>query len=458
MTLAISLQQALAQMANLRACPLPDTPRCAGAMERATRGLADAGEPYDPEHLVRVVDHFREAVRGNALDRLGMRDWREVVWGIWLEPEPLAENECFLAALFARLKSGSRLLCRRLVLAYLMAFDAARESFRKIGGLLGNAVSAWEWDWQKRQQNFALFDPDRAPGLLAAHCLNTTAPVSECLEQAGISGSRRFGGMEEAAFRRALGTVHHALEAGEAAAPLLLSRLFAWAMYDGQLAFPRSKTALAEALLLPWLTRMPRDDERERITEFLLRHLKDPRIEPINWYGVEEEAVRVVRKWLTRVALEQFLQVVDKVAEPEHWRYRRAFWMAYYERGLIDEAWVVFAPAAERLGGWGLRELAGFGRLSDPLLQNHCVLLMRLAGDLTVAEMSHMGKCRIWLPARTEAPALYKQNYRRRDTNERPDFEQTHHASAQFIWQRKIANFLASNAGLHVPELSFRPK
>ena len=40
--------------------------------------------------------------------------------------------------------------------------------------------------------------------------------------------------------------------------------LFAWALHEGQLAFLRSKTALVEALLLPWLTRTPRDDERVR--------------------------------------------------------------------------------------------------------------------------------------------------------------------------------------------------
>ncbi|MCM8625595.1 EH signature domain-containing protein [Accumulibacter sp.] len=458
MTLALTLRQALDQLASPRPSLLPAVPRCAEAVVRATAGLVDGGEPTDPKHLDHLIARFREGARNGVLDDFAARDWNEIVWGIWREPEPLAENDDFLDALFARLQSGSRRLCRRLVLAYLTAFDAAKESFRRIGGVLQNAVSAWDWDWKKRQYEFALFEPERAPAVLAAHCLNMTTSVSECFEQAGISGSRRFCGMERAAFGHALNTVRNALETGKAGAPELLDRLFAWATHEGRLAFPQARTAMAEALLLPWQTRTPRDDVRERITEFLLRSLQDPRIKPINWHGVQEEALRVIRKWLTRVALEQFLQVVDKVAEAGHWRYRRAFWMAYYEKGLIDEAWVVFGPTAERMGAWGLSELAGFGRLASPRQSNHCVLLMRLAGDLTVAEMSHSGKCRIWLAGRKEAPPLYSASYRVREIEREPDFEVSHHSSDQFGWQRKIAGFLASNAGLRVPEANFRPR
>jgi hypothetical protein len=428
------------------------------AVARATRGLADGGEPPDPDLLSRLVARFRDASRRGVLSQFTAKEWNEVVWGIWLKPEPLAENDAFLQALYARLRAGSRRLCRRLILAYLTAFDATQESFRRVGRELLQVVDGWGGEWTERQRRFALFEPARGPSLIAAACLDGHGSLSEQLAEAGISGSRRFGGMEAAAFRAALSRLRTALEAGRADAPALLERILAWAIHEGQLAFPELRAPLAQALLLPWRSAAPGNEMRERITDFLLRHLKDPRIEPTNWHGVGDEALRVIRKWLTRVALEQFLQVVDRVANREQWRYRRAFWMAYYERGMIEEAWVVFGPAAERLGGWGLRELAGYGRLIKPHQRDHSVLLMRLSGDLTVTEVSHNGKCRIWLPGRREAPSLYAGEYRLRDIETLPDFEVSHIGSERYYWQRHIADFLDRNAGLRVPETSFSPR
>lgn len=457
MTLALTLQQALDQLARPRPMPLPDVPRCVEAVARATRGLADGGEPPDLDLLSRLVARFRDASRRGVLNQFAAREWNEVAWGIWLDPEPLAENDAFLQALLARLRSGSRRFCRRLILAYLTAFDATKESFRRVGRELLQVVHQWAWDWTERQQRFALFEPDRGPDLIARACLYASRLLSDQLADAGISRSRRFEGMEAAAFKEALSLLQAALEADRSDALALLDRVLDWAMYEGHLAFPKLRAPLAEALLLPWRSATPRNETRERITDFLLRHLKDPRIEPINWHGVDDEALRVIRRWLTRVALEQFLQVVDKVAEIGHWRYRRAFLMTYYEAGFIEEAWVVFAPGAERIGAWRLRELAGYGRLNNPRNNTHCVLLMRLTNDITVAEISHVGKCRIWLPGIRSTPPLYRKVYDRGQIEAQPNFEFCHWNPERLQWQTNIARFLADNAGLHVANSKFRP-
>lgn len=359
MTLLGNLNFALQSLARPVPVPLPAVPRCVEACVQATAGLADGGEPIDRERLAALVARFRHACRQGTLDGLSAREWRDVVWGIWDGSEPLADIAVFFGALVERLRAGSRSLCRKLVLSFLIAFDAAKKSVREIGGVLHNAVMAHEWEWAARQQRFRLFEVDQAPVALAAFILESTTPIEALLREAGISGSRRFGGMEAAAFKHALRRLRVRLEAGSANAMPLLNRVLDWAVIEGQLAFPNLRREIAETLLLPWQVSTPAEALQERILAFLLRHLKDPRIEPLKWQGVGDEAMRVIRRWLTRAALEQFLQIVDKVAEPDHWRYRRAFWMAYYEKKAIDEAWVVFAPAAEQIAGVGASRARG---------------------------------------------------------------------------------------------------
>lgn len=457
MTLRENLGFALQSIARPVPVPLPAIPRCVDACVQATARLADGGEPGDSKHLEALVARFREACRRGTVDGFSAKEWRDVVWGIWLGPEPLADVAIFFDALVERLRVGSRSLCRKLILSYLTAFDATKESIVRIGGVLRSAVTAHDWEWAARQQRFSLFEADRAPAALAAFILGATTPIPTRLAEAGISGSRRFGGMEAAAFKHALRRLRTGLEAQAAGTMVLLDRVLDWAVAEGRLAFPQLLRELAETLLLPWQALTPTEALQERILAFLLHHLKDPRIEPGKWQGVSDDALRVIRRWLTRAALEQFLQVVDKVAEAGHWRFRRAFWLAYYEKRAIEEAWVVFAPTAEAIAGWGLRELAGYGRLNSPRLSNHCVLLMRLVGDVVVAEISHVGKCRLWLAGNREAPPFYRKVYQRQDIERAPDFEVTHQGSPQLAWQRRIAGELERHTGIRIPEHKFRP-
>ena len=43
------------------------------------------------------------------------------------------------------------------------------------------------------------------------------------------------------------------------------------------------------------------------------------------------------KRWLVKASLRQFLDVVDRVAPPQQWEYRRTFWTAVHEAGLIDD-------------------------------------------------------------------------------------------------------------------------
>jgi hypothetical protein len=332
---------------------------------------------------------------------------------------------------------------------------------QRIAQALADLAPRWDWPWAERQQRFHLFEPDKAPLELAKHCSAAGSSLEERLEDAGIKGICRFCGMEAAAFHFALRLMRHSLEHRPASRSRpRMERTIAWyekALAEGGMsAFQAHRAAVATVLLLPWQERAPEDALRERITEFLLKHFKDPRIHPENWLKVPEEATGVLRRWLTRMALEQFFEIVDQVAGIAHWKYRRPFWMSYDRQGVIEEAWVLFGPAAKRLAKTVLEDGAAFGLIRDPRLQNHSILLLRIGG-LTVAEVSHSGRCHIWKDDNANAPRLYRKVYGIVELEERPDFEQTHRSSATYSWQHSVADFIQVNTGITFDSNEWRP-
>lgn len=127
-----------------------------------------------------------------------------------------------------------------------------------------------------------------------------------------------------------------------------LERLLRWAV-DATGVAPRLRGPLADALLRPWLSRSVPDELKNRIQAFLLQHYGDPRIRPQRWTAVSDEARQVFRKWLARVALAQFLDVIDRLALDHQWKYRRAFWTAYFDRDWVWDAQVAFGPGGAAL-------------------------------------------------------------------------------------------------------------
>lgn len=435
----------------------PVVPRLADAATRIAEKFDTPGEPPPPVDLAALIKAFREAAAVGTLDRFLTRQWRQVVWGLWDGADALADDPAFMAALLARISDPrSRPLCKALIGAYLANFDASRDSVRRVGEALAARVTKWNWDWADRQRDVHLFDADRAPAAAADRARHGSSPLAERLASVGLRGVVRFGGMEAAAFRASLATLKEEWERGSDDRAFL-DHILAWAVRDdGALTFASLRGALAETLLTPWRDRAPAEDLRQRITDFLLKHFKDPRLHPGNWMGVSEEATAVLRRWLTGAALEQFFAVVDNIAEKGHWMYRRPFWMSYYKNNVIDDAWVIFGPRATDIAEQFLESNIAYGRLEQYRLKNHSVILLRIAG-LTVADVSHSGRCRVWKNGNIHAPVLYRRAYVLDEVENRPDMEQSHHNSEGFSWQNKVADFIGATTGVVVPRHEWEP-
>ncbi|MFL9828813.1 EH signature domain-containing protein [Rhodoplanes sp. SY1] len=174
------------------------------------------------------------------------------------------------------------------------------------------------------------------------------------------------------------------------------------------------------------------------------------------------DAEAIVRRWLVRASLLQFLDVVEEKAEPGMWIPRRAFWEAVYKKDLIRDAWVVFdgggAQRARRSFGNELR-FATFSGVTP----GQAVLILAIGTGLVV-EWSFSGKCIIWEQADArDAPRLYQPTYRPGDLRHRtatddidkPVFAISHMGSESYNWQRKVAAKLTRMTGVRLTQADY---
>lgn len=313
--------------------------------------------------------------------------------------------------------------------------------------------AVFSWPWEERHRRYRIFSINEAPRRIASACLSEDTNPVEVLTALGMGGGRMSGGMAASAYATAVELLSGALSRPTPDEHHLGVAL-TWSVESGRLRYPAHRVSLAEALLLPWSERAPSEKIQERISQFILLHFKDPRL-PFNahgWLGVGDEAKAIMRRWMTAANLEQFFEVVDNVAQENMWRYRRAFWGAYFDAGYITDAWVLFGPTALQYARNAFEGAQSYGVLEhrSQVLRDHSVLLMKI-GKLTVADWSHSGKCHIWLDGNPKAPKLYLRSYSRSEVVDSSDNEgQAHRGSENGTWQRQIRTFIRNNSGISV--------
>ncbi len=432
---------------------------------RLKEKFPETGSPPTQEEIGALVKRFLRALATDDWTGISRRDWRRIPWGLWTGTPPLIENEAFVTRLLERLRSETgRSGWRALIGAYLRDFDRGGRGRDRIAAALDGEVGKWDWAWKERNARFRLFDPSSAPERIAVACLSATGTVRDALSSAGLDSPMlaQGRGLERAAYALALKRLRNGALAGDGDRPF--ERIMEWSLVGGGLRFPRDKRNLVDALLLPWTGQDPPEDLKKEIEAFLVAQFQDPRLHPEDWHEMSDEARWIMHRWLTRTALEQYLQIVDRVTTEEKaknmWKYRRAFWHAYFEREYLHEAWVVFAPNGATLAEQVFGETAQFGKLlgKGQIQPDHAVLLMKI-GTLTIADWSHDGRCFIWDSDNPAAPKLYAESYSRSDVVTGSDNGGLIHAWAVTgSWQRKVADFIRNRTGISLSENDYMPE
>ena len=150
--------------------------------------------------------------------------------------------------------------------------------------------------------------------------------------------------------------------------------------------------------------------------------------------------------------LDDFFNLLDIVALDRHWKHRRAFWKAYLDKGVIDNAWMVLGTDSRQQLDTESETLQAYGCFTNEkhVESNHSVLMMDIQG-LVIADWSHNGSCRLWKSGNRSAPGLYKEKYEAAHLrNKDADHRQPHSYSEYGTWQRKVVEWIRREIGISV--------
>jgi hypothetical protein len=182
---------------------------------------------------------------------------------------------------------------------------------------------------------------------------------------------------------------------------------------SGSPRFAARAADTGRALLSAWLDGGPEPAPalQQPVRQILLQWLGDPRL-PFGsqrWAAVGDQGTKLMRRWLTRASLDLFFKLIDQYALDAHWRYRHAFWLAYLEKGAINDAWLALGSRTFNAAGT-IRDLGGaYGRLKGGTVDQSALLLR--VGPMIVGEFTHNGSLRAWPADWPDAPRLGETEY-----------------------------------------------
>lgn len=475
---AESLRGALADTIDLaRALPQSGTGFSTSRLAATAGRLSElfggfAGRAVDPETLDQVVDQLRRAWRDDPrIDSLPRRLTRQLPWALF---HPRSDDSAWLARepglvdAFFRWSADAPFAGRdlsRAVTGFIDRWPGDSVGFDRWLAALSQSVADCTdpaiTPLRDRCERYLLLTPG-GPAALAGMLVRSPDSPGAVLEGAGLTGVREGSEFLRGVAKALPREIGDGLSAG-VIEEKRLAVLLKWieGAPESRLRYPQLRYELAGALLRPFAGTTPSDPIRLQIQRFLLRHLGDPRERTHPWQHVPADVTAVMLRWLARVSLEDFFQLLDDTALDRHWTYRRAFWGAYLDRGLIADAWMILGADAKDIADRRLpREARRSGKLlrisGEGVSPKQSVLLMRING-VTIAEWSHNGACRMWRQGNPRAPGVYLEEYSRGDLVVNADHEQRHHGAERGAWQLRIAEWLRDDAGVVVPPGDLMP-
>lgn len=454
--------------------PLPETFSKLQALVRSM----DAVPVTKPPPMVTIGRRLRNAydrARDSDYRGLGVSDLRKMPYAYWLPPEPALHEihrplvqRYWSEALPNAIGSGPRRAKRWLLplfFAYCENFAPRDDWFLDFAGRIAWHVERSDGEVAKRlqglQREVSFFQPAKVPQQLADALIAQSSRLDQALESRLLWPKFVDTPLGSAVLEAAL-----QMDAERLHDWPTVARLLDWA---GRLDAPVSKTShrvhFADALLRPWALHRPPETIKARLVEFFVKVYGDPRMtgnRQYGWRDVSPQALTVILTWLAGDTLRGFMRVLEQTAD-DIWSYRQKFWMAYYNAGHIQEAWLALGYQA----AWVAKRLQadaqgmGYGRLESGASPNQSVLLLKI-GQLVFTEWSHNGALRAYQEDDSAAPTLYGTGYHGSElrdalsldfhdgANQNPELR--HMNSGGGTWQRKARDFIRIHTGIHLSD------
>jgi hypothetical protein len=456
--------------------PLPESfPNIEAIAARLAAGRGLRAIPDTRSMARRLRDAYAHG-RTDGYRSVRRNEYRKLPYAFFLDGEPsLVELHPTLvqrywakaaAQMVARASSANRWLTP-LLHVYCSQFDSQGGDFRAlaegIAALLGEARGPVAQTLQRLQSELYFLEPAAVARNIAADAAGRGGSAEIWRQGRNLPAGFVVSKLAAAAFREML-RLPIELRRNTEVVRVILS----WA--SSQNPTPPAepfRVQFADALLGPWVQRNPEENLRRELVQRFTRSdsYGDPRLRlraAYQWSGVSDPAVAVMKRWLAGDTLRAFVQILEKTAD-EIWEYRQKFWMAYFERGYIDDAWL--ALGKEAMGEFK-RDYRGGGRACGILsgaMPNQSVLLLKL-GDLVFQEWSHDGSLRAYKDGGRECPTLYQTEYSANDLRGRRSLnlhprdsanmhpQLRHFRSAEGGWQRKARDFIHRETGVYLSD------
>ena len=458
-------------------------------------GFSPLSDSFKPQHTIEAARRVREKIDGQeakpppkydleelykrvcstwmrtkSLNDLAARDMKRLPWVLYFLPAAqtrarsarmLGEDPEFIRCYGAWLAQASKSAAvRALLYNFLGYYPRGLDTFDSVREILLRELRASRTPslnrWRTRCSDHGLLDRDGELDFLRS-LTRSGETIPSMLDAAGLTGL-----LARSVFLKR-GLLQYLREHAAAVVTerhvTALDRLLEFATVKHHLRFNTTdvRTAIAVSLLEPFEQQSPSVATKERLKRFFLGYYGDPRLAnhdaAAGWHGVPESARTVVMRWLAEETLEGFFRIVKETALDRHWKYRNVFWRAYFDRGLIRDAWFALGSKASQLAGQlkldSAATLSGAGA-------NQSVLILGMSGA-TVVEWSHNGACRVWLSGHPKAPKSYLSNYYAENFRTDSDFTLSHFGSESGSWQDKLAKWLQDELDVHVPRSAYYP-
>jgi hypothetical protein len=238
----------------------------------------------------------------------------------------------------------------------------------------------------------------------------------------------------------------------------LINSLFSQIVTNSELTFTTLRSNVADGLLQSFNGKQAPQKTKKLLKDFFLEFYGDIRTQKAKWIGVSEQAKQVMQQWMVENTLNDFFALLTHVARYDsmadrHWEYRKRFWNAYLQKGVISEAWVALGPTAYDDAKSFLTGGSNVYASLSGAQRSHSSLIMVINGVL-ITEWSHSGRYRLW-DSDNSRPTLYKNKYHRDELVIGNDYQGSHTGSENGNWQYQLSTLIKDLTGVTVSEREY---
>jgi hypothetical protein len=447
---------------------LKDDLAVVGASRQVEEKFGGFGRIPSAIELDAVYKAFLRAIKMDNWEQITNKEWKRAALVLfWEEDAPLVSSTQFNDRFNEWIsKKNSTSVWKRLIYSYLLHFEKA-DRFPKVfqawQRLINRCLDSQDMPksllpWKERHERFNLFRTGVGVEKIITHYIEVSDWLNFC-SSTGIKNELEKRGYITYVARGLI-------EKLKACDLNQVSKVRDFFCDVEEFRLPEFKSHLIDGLLLRWRNEMPPNTYKKELQDWLIDRFGDPRLIQVrqrDWRSVSQESIDVFKKWMVEETLDQFFAIIDQEALEHHWIYRKKFWKAYFNEGVISDACVILGVDAQRAAQRAFGKNISMSKISaGQHSSNQSVLLIKI-DQFIFCEWSHNGKCRVWKKGDANCPDLHLKHYSADELRSKSmrivdSYQQdgiVHAQSANYSWQTKLASFIRRQTGIRMEQRKY---